>query len=52
MADIQGKMLNFKAHGQPKPTLEGQHMMDIDLSNVEKVTPRPHHAPTAGGFGG
>lgn len=35
--DVGGKMLNFKAKGQPKPTTEGHHMMDINLSNVEKA---------------
>ena len=36
--EVGGKMLNFKATGQPKAQLEGHHTMDINLSNVEKVT--------------
>jgi len=36
--NIDGNHLNFKAKGQPKKNLDGQHVLDFSLQQIEKVT--------------
>ena len=47
--EFDGKVLNFTARGQPKANMEGQHVLDINLENVEKVllyyVPPLHEGP-------